>query len=110
MGYKYRSLAVANFIGAGYKELLDCEDLRCLQSESADELIHVQDTLIMPLYVIVIIHHSLSVIIIHHHTLLFPFTSLTPTPTHTLPAHDPSATSSPGAPSPPTSTTTERPA
>jgi hypothetical protein len=48
MGYKYRSLAVANFIGAGYKELLDCEDLRCLQSESADELIHVQDTLIMP--------------------------------------------------------------
>ena len=46
---RYRSLAVANFIGAGYKELLDCEDLRCLQSESADELIHVQDTLLLPL-------------------------------------------------------------
>lgn len=48
---RYRSLAVSNFIGAGYKELLDCEDLGCLQSESADELIHVQDTLLLPLYV-----------------------------------------------------------
>jgi carboxylesterase type B len=45
LGYKYRSLAVANFIGNAYKELLDCEDLRCLHAESADELIHVQDTL-----------------------------------------------------------------
>jgi len=38
-------VAVANFIGTSYKEYLDCEDLRCLQSESAEELIHVQDTL-----------------------------------------------------------------
>ena len=45
LGYKYRSVAVANFLGASYKDRLDCEDLRCLQSESADELIHVQDTL-----------------------------------------------------------------
>ena len=45
MGYKYRSVAVANFIGRAYKEQLDCEDLRCLQSEPADELLHVQDTL-----------------------------------------------------------------
>jgi hypothetical protein len=36
---------VANFIGTSYKEFLDCEDLRCLQNESPDELIHVQDTL-----------------------------------------------------------------
>lgn len=42
---RYRSIAVANFIGTAYKEYLDCEDLRCLQSESAEELIHVQDTL-----------------------------------------------------------------
>ena len=45
LGYKYRNIVVANFLGTDYKELLDCEDLRCLQSESADELIHVQDTL-----------------------------------------------------------------
>jgi carboxylesterase type B len=44
-GYKYRNLAIANFIGSSYKELLDCEDLKCLQSESPEELIHVQDTL-----------------------------------------------------------------
>eukprot|EP01039_Chlorochromonas_danica_P010261 gene10261-11356_t len=39
------SAAVANFIGSSFKEQLDCEDLRCLQAESAEELIHVQDTL-----------------------------------------------------------------
>jgi carboxylesterase type B len=44
-GYRFRSVAVANFLGIEFKERLDCEDLRCLQSESADELIHVQDTL-----------------------------------------------------------------
>ena len=67
-----RSITVANFIGSGFKDALDCEvgdstaalhstlcdshpsstlpslpscvdqDLRCLQSESADELMHVQ--------------------------------------------------------------------
>jgi len=45
IGYKYRTVAVANFLGAAFKDRLDCEDLRCLQSESPDELIHVQDTL-----------------------------------------------------------------
>lgn len=45
LGYRFRSVAVANFLGTEFKERLDCEDLRCLQSESADELIHVQDTL-----------------------------------------------------------------
>lgn len=45
LGYKYRAVTVANFLGAAYKDRLDCEDLRCLQSESADELMHVQDTL-----------------------------------------------------------------
>lgn len=45
LGYKYRSLTVANFLGTEYKNLLDCEDVRCLQSESPDELIHVQETL-----------------------------------------------------------------
>jgi len=44
LGYKYRSVTVANFIGSGFKDALDCEDLRCLQSESTDELMHVQDT------------------------------------------------------------------
>lgn len=48
--YRYRTVAVANFIGEAYKEQLDCEDLRCLLSEPADELIHVQDTL-MAVYV-----------------------------------------------------------
>lgn len=46
LGYKYRSVTVANFIGAAYKEMLDCEDLRGLQAESADELMYVQDTLV----------------------------------------------------------------
>lgn len=44
-GYKYRSISVANFIGAAFKEQVDCDDLLCLQRESADELIHVQDSL-----------------------------------------------------------------
>lgn len=43
--YRYRSVSIANFIGSSYKELLDCDDLKCLQSEPAEELIHVQDTL-----------------------------------------------------------------
>ena len=42
---RYRSIAVANFLGEGYKEQLDCDDLQCLQTESAEELIHVQDTM-----------------------------------------------------------------
>jgi len=50
--HRYRSVAVANFIGTSYKEHLDCEDLRCLQSESPEELIHVQDTL-MAVYVFI---------------------------------------------------------
>jgi carboxylesterase type B len=45
LGYKYRSITVANFIGRAFKELLDCEDLRCLQIEPVEELLHVQDTL-----------------------------------------------------------------
>lgn len=45
LGYKYRSIVVANFIGESYKQLLDCEDIRCLQSEPADEILYVQDTL-----------------------------------------------------------------
>ena len=44
-GYSFRSVAVANFLGTEFKERLDCEDVRCLQSESPDEIIHVQDTL-----------------------------------------------------------------
>ena len=32
-GYRFRSVAVANFLGTEFKERLDCEDLRCLQSE-----------------------------------------------------------------------------
>ena len=36
---------MANFLGNSYKQLLDCEDLGCLLSESSDELMHVQDTL-----------------------------------------------------------------
>ena len=45
LGYKYRNIVVANFIGESYKQLLDCEDIRCLQSEPVDEIIYVQDTL-----------------------------------------------------------------
>ena len=45
LGYKYRTIVVANFIGESYKQLLDCEDIRCLQSEPVDEIIYVQDTL-----------------------------------------------------------------
>ena len=45
LGYKYRNIVVANFIGESYKQLLDCEDIRCLQSEPVDEIVYVQDTL-----------------------------------------------------------------
>jgi len=45
LGYKYRSVTVANFIGTGFKDQLDCEDIRCLQAESPDELMHIQDTM-----------------------------------------------------------------
>jgi hypothetical protein len=43
--HRYRSIAVANFLGEGFKEQLDCEDLVCLQSESAEEILHVQDSM-----------------------------------------------------------------
>lgn len=46
LGYRYRSISVANFLGKAFKDLLDCEDLRCLQAESIDELLYVQDTLL----------------------------------------------------------------
>eukprot|EP01035_Chromulina_nebulosa_P034094 gene34094-45714_t len=46
MGYKYRSIAISNFIGSSFRDQLDCEDLRCLQSESAEEILHVQDTMV----------------------------------------------------------------
>jgi carboxylesterase type B len=46
LGYRYRSISVANFLGKAFKDLLDCEDLRCLQAESVDELLYVQDTLL----------------------------------------------------------------
>ena len=68
--FRYRSLAVSNFIGAGYKELLDCEDLGCLQSESADELIHVQDTLLLPLYVLYVFCCAMLCCIVLYCTVL----------------------------------------
>ena len=87
MGYKYRSLAVANFIGAGYKELLDCEDLRCLQSESGTYRIdptHPLATLITlfhtPYTPVQYIEHTSPIIV----TNPFPTLSHVSPPSHTV--------------------------
>jgi para-nitrobenzyl esterase len=42
LGYKYRSVTIANFLGNSYKQLLDCEDVSCLLSESVGVCLYEQ--------------------------------------------------------------------
>ena len=45
LGYTFRSVAVADFIGEAFKRAIDCRDLSCLHEERVEDLIEAQGTL-----------------------------------------------------------------
>ena len=45
LGYTFRSLTVADFIGEAFKRSVDCRDLGCLRSERVEDLIKAQSSL-----------------------------------------------------------------
>eukprot|EP00592_Proboscia_alata_P014665 CAMPEP_0194400332 /NCGR_PEP_ID=MMETSP0174-20130528/127152_1 /TAXON_ID=216777 /ORGANISM="Proboscia alata, Strain PI-D3" /LENGTH=1298 /DNA_ID=CAMNT_0039196831 /DNA_START=207 /DNA_END=4102 /DNA_ORIENTATION=- len=45
LGYTFRSVIVADFIGASLKRAIDCQNLSCLRSESVDEIMRAQASL-----------------------------------------------------------------
>ncbi|CBN78501.1 conserved unknown protein [Ectocarpus siliculosus] len=45
MGYRFRSVTVANFLGEAMKRGLDCFSLDCLQTEPASEVMRVQESI-----------------------------------------------------------------
>ncbi|CAN0477572.1 unnamed protein product, partial [Ascophyllum nodosum] len=45
LGYRFRSVTVANFLGEAMKRGLDCFDLECLQTEPVSEVMRVQESL-----------------------------------------------------------------
>ncbi|CAM9755849.1 unnamed protein product, partial [Choristocarpus tenellus] len=45
LGYRFRSVTVANFLGQAVKRGLDCVDLACLQEEPAADILRVQESL-----------------------------------------------------------------
>ena len=42
MGYSFRSVIVADFIGKALKREVDCRDLACLRSERVEEILEAQ--------------------------------------------------------------------
>mmetsp|Transcript_15104 Transcript_15104/g.23448 ORF Transcript_15104/g.23448 Transcript_15104/m.23448 type:complete len:735 (+) Transcript_15104:1-2205(+) len=45
LGYTFRSVIVADFIGEAFKRAVDCRDLSCLREERVEDLIEAQGTL-----------------------------------------------------------------
>lgn len=45
MGYQFRSVVVADFLGDALKRAVDCRDLQCLRSERVEEIMRAQSTL-----------------------------------------------------------------
>jgi len=45
LGYTFRSVVVANFIGEALKKAVDCRDLSCLRAEPVEEIIRAQSSL-----------------------------------------------------------------
>eukprot|EP00611_Tribonema_gayanum_P010578 TRINITY_DN2061_c0_g1_i4.p1 TRINITY_DN2061_c0_g1~~TRINITY_DN2061_c0_g1_i4.p1 ORF type:complete len:502 (-),score=90.03 TRINITY_DN2061_c0_g1_i4:1305-2810(-) len=46
LGYKFRSITIANFMGQAVKRGLDCTDLQCMRNEPASEIMHQQEMLL----------------------------------------------------------------
>ena len=46
LGYRFRSVVVADFLGETFKRALECKDLRCLRNEPAHEIMRAQQSLI----------------------------------------------------------------
>jgi carboxylesterase type B len=42
LGYSFRSVIVADFIGKGLKREVDCRDLECLRAERVEEIVNAQ--------------------------------------------------------------------
>ena len=45
LGYTFRSVVVADFIGSAFKRAVDCRDLDCLREERVEDLVEAQGTL-----------------------------------------------------------------
>ncbi|GMH52033.1 hypothetical protein TL16_g01143 [Triparma laevis f. inornata] len=45
LGYSFRSVIVADFIGKGLKREVDCRDLECLRAERVEEIVNAQGSL-----------------------------------------------------------------
>lgn len=45
MGYQFRSVVVADFLGDALRRAVDCRDLACLQSEPVEEILRAQSSL-----------------------------------------------------------------
>ena len=45
MGYKFRSIVVADFLGDALKRTVDCRDLACLRAEPVEEIMRAQSML-----------------------------------------------------------------
>lgn len=45
LGYTFRSVAVADFIGSAFKRAVDCRDLAGLREERVEDLVEAQSSL-----------------------------------------------------------------
>lgn len=45
LGYTFRSITIADFIGEAFKTVVDCRDLACLRSERVEDLLKAQSSL-----------------------------------------------------------------
>jgi carboxylesterase type B len=45
MGYQFRSVVVADFLGDALRRAVDCRDLECMKTESVEEIIRAQSNL-----------------------------------------------------------------
>ncbi len=45
LGYRFRSVVIADFIGSALKRSVDCRDLACLRAERVEEIMRAQSTL-----------------------------------------------------------------
>ena len=45
MGYQFRSVVVADFLGDALRRNVDCRDIDCMKSVSVEEIMRVQSSL-----------------------------------------------------------------
>ena len=45
MGYQFRSVVVADFLGDALRRTVDCRDLECMRTEAVEEIMRAQSSL-----------------------------------------------------------------